>query len=769
MVFEGTPRTNAPLQFYASLFGSDSYANVAGATARTLAARFPDFALCNYVGGHIEAGDLARHEGLDRHAPVAVFHGFPTHAPEWFFEHPVRIGLFVCETDRILPEWVERCNRFDLVVVPSSFCRTAFLTSGVNVPIMVAPHGVHPEHYPRPGLRDAGRFVFYNTFRRQVADRKGYLELLRGFQAAFAGRDDVVLRLRAGDPQWLPRAPGWPDYGGLVEFDTSANLDMAGAATVYSQVHCTVHPSRGEGFGLVPLESIACATPVIAPAHSGMADYLTDDNALLLRHAGMQRAARVDHLCGRYYRIDEEHLVESLRAMPAQWNDRQQRLLPESERVRREYTWPNVLAPLLDILEHGIAHADRNTFRERVEGYLDHEEVARQYHDAEVRARFAPVSSTSSAGMRLDRDSIVYCGWDYPADGIGNHLRLLDRLVFDQAGIRYKSLEELPGPWHDAPDLGIASYLHAQRPDLFRGCLYLDVTGIHGDRRIIDAQIERVQSARRQFGAATAIYLMWESDRLWEPFVDLLHACDLVIVTTDLLCDDLQQRGIRHVVLPHPYEYEVQPPVSGGDPDAPLTIGVSAGLWPRKNVAALVEAFAEAIGDDARYRLRVHSRVVPAHPAAQAEYQAIRQIADDCPHIEFTLQSFTREQYLHWMRSLDLYCFVSAGEGWSVTPREALHLGKPVILLDAHAHRGFSHLPGVIRVPPGPPQPARPGMRFIDGAIGCEAGLDAGALRTRSPTSVTATPRHNGLWPRALTRYCATTTPMASARNGFTH
>ncbi len=77
-----------------------------------------------------------------------------------------------------------------------------------------------------------------------------------------------------------------------------------------------------------------------------------------------------------------------------------------------------------------------------------------------------------------------------------------------------------------------------------------------------------------------------------------------------------------------------------------------------------------------------------------------------CGNIELIPESLSREQYLDWLRSLDVYCFMSSGEGWSVTPREALHLGKPVILLDAHAHTGFSHLPGVIPVPPGPPQEA---------------------------------------------------------------
>jgi glycosyltransferase involved in cell wall biosynthesis len=81
------------------------------------------------------------------------------------------------------------------------------------------------------------------------------------------------------------------------------------------------------------------------------------------------------------------------------------------------------------------------------------------------------------------------------------------------------------------------------------------------------------------------------------------------------------------------------------------------------------------------------------------------------------------------MSGLDVYCFLSSGEGWSVTPREALHLGKPVVLLDAHVHAELRHLPGIILVPPGPPRPARPAFRWMQGGIGQEAGVDIEALQ----------------------------------------
>lgn len=43
-----------------------------------------------------------------------------------------------------------------------------------------------------------------------------------------------------------------------------------------------VYPSRGEGFGLPPLEAMASALPVLAPATTGMREFVRRDTAILL-------------------------------------------------------------------------------------------------------------------------------------------------------------------------------------------------------------------------------------------------------------------------------------------------------------------------------------------------------------------------------------------------------------------------------------------------------------------------------------------------------
>lgn len=50
----------------------------------------------------------------------------------------------------------------------------------------------------------------------------------------------------------------------------------------YGWADCFVFPSRGEGFGLTPMEAGACKIPVIASCNSGLSDFISDETAFVV-------------------------------------------------------------------------------------------------------------------------------------------------------------------------------------------------------------------------------------------------------------------------------------------------------------------------------------------------------------------------------------------------------------------------------------------------------------------------------------------------------
>ena len=354
--FIGEHHPDAQIQFYGPFGEYVSMGNVSMQICHNLVERFNKVAIHNYIPAPWIDKKLESYAGLNSKADIGIFLGTPDTVPSFFYHHPISIGGFVCETDAIDPKWVTVCNKLDLVFVPTHWCRTAFQNSGVTVPVFVLPHGIEEDYRPVDGLRSDSPFVFYNTFHStSFCSRKSMEELIRAFLNTFTSNDDVVLRLRTDDSPKLKECQRKYNFGTKIQHDPLDPCSTEEFARIYSEVHCTVHPSKGEGFGLIPFQSIACETPVIAPHQTGMADYLNNDNSVAVKTNGRVKGEGVGNSHGTYFSIDEDDLQNKLRYMYDNWDSEKAKLSHQAPAFRDQYAWPNVLSPFFDLIDSLLA------------------------------------------------------------------------------------------------------------------------------------------------------------------------------------------------------------------------------------------------------------------------------------------------------------------------------------------------------------------------------------------------------------------------------
>jgi glycosyltransferase involved in cell wall biosynthesis len=132
---------------------------------------------------------------------------------------------------------------------------------GFGVPaskIEIVPNGV--DEFFSPGAGEESDYLLYAG---TLEPRKGLPELLTAW-SSLASPPRLIL---AGDPGWRTRVPkdSRIDVRGFVSREELRELYRGALAFVY--------PSRYEGFGLPPLEAMACGAPVVATRTGATPDY----------------------------------------------------------------------------------------------------------------------------------------------------------------------------------------------------------------------------------------------------------------------------------------------------------------------------------------------------------------------------------------------------------------------------------------------------------------------------------------------------------------
>jgi FkbM family methyltransferase len=240
---------------------------------------------------------------------------------------PLKLGLFVWETEDIPNYWHPTFGSVDAIWAPSRYCQKAFAAS-TDAPVHVIPYVVTvPPSLPSSdkirrtkveiGLQAENRVIVYAFDGSSYLVRKNPFALVRAFARTRLARSGWKLVLKTKHLFDMPQqgnqlqqlcdaADGVVLINRALDLDTMRNL-MA-MADIYASPHCA------EGFGLTVAEAMAMGKIVVATDYSGTRDFLDDSCGFPVRYT--VSALQDDH--GAYTtgnvwaQVDEDHLAESL-------------------------------------------------------------------------------------------------------------------------------------------------------------------------------------------------------------------------------------------------------------------------------------------------------------------------------------------------------------------------------------------------------------------------------------------------------------------------
>lgn len=330
------------LDFYGHFSGNSSYPVVCRELLRWLLRRGIDVHPID-LREHLGHSDLPR--GKNRTALVFAF-------PTWYSvipRHEVMIGYHVCDTEPPAQWYGLICRNVDVLLTPSEWSAECLRWVGLDlVPIHVVRHGVNPTVFcpggGTPGTPGpSGDKIKVRHYGSSASQRKGTLDVvsaaLRLLGAKSEGRDtprqyEFDLSVNA-DLGCVSEIDGQHGPCGVILAREESPREASKFADELRSADVVLQPSNAEGFGLIPLQAVACGTPVVMTAATGHREFIESlgDAAVTVRPNSPEDISRA------LSKLDPERLKKAAAAV--------------SEHVRTAWSWSSVLdRDLLPLLQN---------------------------------------------------------------------------------------------------------------------------------------------------------------------------------------------------------------------------------------------------------------------------------------------------------------------------------------------------------------------------------------------------------------------------------
>lgn len=206
--------------------------------------------------------------GILYHAPYSL----PT------LQSPFRILYTMFESDKLPDDWRPYLEMADRILVPTRWCADVFKKFGFDA--HVVPLGYDDRVYQfrerkeKAENRQFFNFLHYNAFNI----RKGFPEVFKAFTQEFQPDEPVRLILKTTQHHGQIPTPFQSledQYPNIITIAEKLPSDKM--QDLLTDSDCFVFPSRGEGFGMTPLEAMATGMPAIVPNAHGITEYFNPD------------------------------------------------------------------------------------------------------------------------------------------------------------------------------------------------------------------------------------------------------------------------------------------------------------------------------------------------------------------------------------------------------------------------------------------------------------------------------------------------------------
>ena len=268
-------------------------------------------------------------------AAAMVWHDQPRE--QWLYSpFKKNIAIIPFETTRIPRSWVGKIGYFDALLTPCKQNIQMFRDSGVKIPIELIHWGVDPlKYYP---IKREENPVFTFGHMGALSLRKGTDVLVEAFTEEFKTEKDVKLICKSSFPNYP-----FANKDKRIEVHLSPWPHQELMNQFFKRVDCFVFPTRGEGFGLTPLEAMATGIPSIVTGWSGPLEYMTPETGWLIDYKMVPAKNFSETVykedCGDWAEPSKEHLKHLMRYAYEHRDEVKAKGAAAAQHVKESWLW----------------------------------------------------------------------------------------------------------------------------------------------------------------------------------------------------------------------------------------------------------------------------------------------------------------------------------------------------------------------------------------------------------------------------------------------
>lgn len=261
------------------------------------------------------------------------------------------------ELDKFSNNDIYNLNFPDHLIVSCAWAKNVLLNNSVKQPISIAPLGVDTTIFHPVDTKQTNNYVFCTIGKWEK--RKAHEVIIHCFNKAFDKKDNVELWLlthngflsQQEEQVWLnlvqqsklsdkikifPRLPSHKDVAEIISYS-----------------NCGIYISRGEGWNMELLETMAMNRPVIVSNYSAHTEYCNSDNSYLVDIEETELAIDNKWFFGNndanWAKLGQKQIDQTIDYMRYMYKN-QINNNPNGVKTAEQYSWTNTVNEIVKIL-----------------------------------------------------------------------------------------------------------------------------------------------------------------------------------------------------------------------------------------------------------------------------------------------------------------------------------------------------------------------------------------------------------------------------------